>query len=100
LAFQAATGYPDWLTAAARAGDFVASFRDEAGGFVTSKAAEGKTGVLAKPARLIDDQVQVARFMNLLTRYFGSENYREQAAHAMRYLASASAGMTRPLPGV
>src|SRR5438132_43558 len=38
--------------------------------------------------------------MNLLNRYFGDENYREQAAHAMRYLASASAGMTRPLPGV
>ena len=67
---------------------------------MTSKTAEGKTGVLARPAKLIDDQVQVARFMNLLNRYFGNENYREQAAHAMRYLASASAGMMRPLPGI
>ena len=48
--------------------------------------------MLAKPAKPIDDQVQVARFMNLLNRYFGEERYREQAAHAMRYLASASAG--------
>jgi uncharacterized protein YyaL (SSP411 family) len=100
LDLYAATGNRDWLTSAAKAGDFVATFRDEAGGFVTSKTAEGKTGVLARPAKLIDDQVQVARFTNLLNRYFGSENYREQAAHAMRYLASASAGLTRPLPGI
>ena len=93
-------GNRDWLNAAAKAGDFVATFRDEAGGFITSKTAEGKTGVLAKPAKLIDDQVQVARFMNLLNRYFGSEAYREHAAHAMRYLASASAEMTRAMPGV
>jgi len=38
--------------------------------FVTSKTSEGKTGVLAKPAKLLDDQVQVARFMNLLNRYY------------------------------
>ncbi len=93
-------GNRDWLTSAAKAGDFIATFRDEAGGFVTSKTAEGKTGVLARPARLIDDQVQVAGFTNLLNRYFGNESYREQAAHAMRYLASASAGMMRPLPGI
>ena len=67
---------------------------------MTSKTAEGKTGVLARPAKLIDDQVQVARFMNLLNRYYGEERYREQASHAMRYLASASAEMVRPLPGV
>ena len=100
LDLYAATGNRDWLTSAAKAGDFVASFRDEAGGFITSKTSEGKTGVLAKPAKLIDDQVQVARFMNLLNRYYGVETYRDQAAHAMRYLASASAGMMRPLPGV
>jgi uncharacterized protein YyaL (SSP411 family) len=100
LDLYAATGNRDWLNAAAKAGDFVASFRDDAGGFITSKTAEGKTGVLAKPAKLTDDQVQVARFMNLLNRYFGSEAYREQAIHAMRYLASASAGLMRPLPGV
>ena len=79
LDLYAATGNRDWLTAAAKAGDFVATFRDEAGGFFTSKTSEGKTGVFAKPAKLIDDQIQVARFMNLLNRYFGNEAYREQA---------------------
>jgi uncharacterized protein YyaL (SSP411 family) len=101
LDLYAATGNRDWLTAAARAGDFVATtFKDETGGFLTSKTSEAKTGVFARPARLVDDQIQVARFMNLLDRYFGNGLYREQASHAMRYLTSASADMLRPLPGV
>jgi uncharacterized protein len=100
LDLYAATGNRDWLASAAKAGDFVATFRDETGGFLTSKRSEAKAGVFAKPARLIDDQVQVARFMNLLNRYFGNQTYREQTSHAMRYLAGASAEMARPLPGV
>jgi uncharacterized protein YyaL (SSP411 family) len=101
LDLYAATGNRDWLTAAARAGDYVgATFRDAAGGFLTSKTSEAKAGVFAKPAKLVDDQIQVARFMNLLNRYFGNESYREQASHAMRYLTSASVDMPRPLPGV
>jgi hypothetical protein len=101
LDLYAATGNRDWLNASARAGDFIAAtFRDEAGGFFTSRTAEARIGVFAKPAKLIDDQIQVARFMNLLSRYFGSDAYRGQAAHAMRYLTSASADMIRPLPGV
>ena len=101
LDLYAATGNRDWLTAAARAGDDVgATFRDAAGGFLTSKTSEAKAGVFARPAKLVDDQIQVVRFMNLLNRYFGDEAYRELASHAMRYLAGASADMLRPLPGV
>jgi uncharacterized protein YyaL (SSP411 family) len=100
LDLYAASGDRAWLAAAAKAGDFVGTFRDEAGGFFTSKTSEGNTSVFAKPAKLIDDQVQVARFMNLLNRYYGKDAYREQASHAMQYLASASAEMPRPLPGV
>jgi uncharacterized protein YyaL (SSP411 family) len=101
LDLYAATGNRDWLTAAGKAGDFVAAtFRDETGGFLTSKTSEARIGVFAKPATLMDDQTQVARFMNLLDRYFGNDTYREQASHAMRYLIGASADMIRPLPGV
>jgi uncharacterized protein YyaL (SSP411 family) len=101
LDLYAATGNRDWLNSAARAGDFIAAtFRDEAGGFFTSKTAEAKIGVFVKPAKLNDDQIQLARFMNLLGRYFGSGTFREQAEHAMRYLTSASAEMIRPMPGV
>ncbi|GKQ54903.1 thioredoxin domain-containing protein [Bradyrhizobium sp. Ce-3] len=100
LDLYAATGNRDWLTAASKAGDAIASFRDEAGGFFTSKTSEGTAGVFAKPAKLIDDQIQVARFMNMLNRYYGDERTRALASHAMRYLSAASADMPRPLPGV
>ena len=45
LDLYAATGNRDWLTAAAKAGGFIATFSDAAGGFFTSKTSEGKTGV-------------------------------------------------------
>jgi uncharacterized protein len=101
LDLYAATGNRDWLTQAGKAGDFIgASFKDEAGGFFSSKTSEGKVGVFAKPPKHSDDQIQVTRFMNLLGRYFGSDVYKDYAAHAMRYLTSASAEAARPMPGV
>ena len=99
LDLYAATGNREWLTSAARAGEFIATFRDEAGGFFTSGKSEARTGVFAKPAKPIEDQVQVARFMNMVNRYFGNDVYREQASHAMRYLAGAAREVVRPLPG-
>src|SRR3984893_6851579 len=42
LDLYAATGNRDWLSAAAKAGDFATTFRDDAGGFLTSKTSEGK----------------------------------------------------------
>jgi len=101
LDLYGATGERDWLTRASKAGDFVeANFRDAAGGYFTSKTGEAKVGVFAKPAKLLDEQTQVVRFMNLLDRYYGNDAYREHASHAMRYLAGAAADLIRPLPGV
>jgi len=102
LDLYGATGNREWLTAAGKAGDFViANFKDEAGGgFFTSKTSEAKVGVFAKPAKLMEDQIQVARFLNLLDRYFGNEAYHDNAVHAMKYLAGMTAELMRPLPGV
>jgi uncharacterized protein YyaL (SSP411 family) len=101
LDLYAVTGNRDWLTEASKAGNFIgANFKDDAGGFFSSKTSEAKVGVFAKPAKLTDDQVQVARFMNLLSRYFGNEIYNDYAAHAMRYLSGVSADAARPMPGV
>lgn len=101
LDLYGATGDRDWLKRAANAGDFVAAnFKDPVGGYFTSKTSEGKTGVFAKPAKLMDEQIQVVRFMNLLDRYYGNDVYREAASHGMRYLVGAAAEMIRPLPGV
>ena len=66
---------------------------------MTSKTSEAKSGVFAKPAKLIDDQIQVrTRFVVPFNRYFGNETCRELASHAMRYLTSASADMPPPSP--
>jgi len=101
LDLYASTGNRDWLVQAAKAGDFIgANFKDEAGGFVSSKTSEGKVGVFARPPKHTDDQIQVARFMNLLNRYFGDDAYKDYATHAMRYLTSVSAEAARPMPGV
>lgn len=101
LDLYGATGNREWLTAASKAGDFViAHFKDPAGGFFTSKTSEAKVGVFAKPAKLMEDQIQVARFLNLLDRYFGNETYHDNAVHAMKYLAGMTADLPRPLPGV
>jgi uncharacterized protein YyaL (SSP411 family) len=101
LDLYAATGIRGWLTEAGKAGDFIGTnFRDETGGFFSSKTSEGKVGVFAKPPKHSDDQIQVARFMNLLHRYFGNDVYKDYAAHAMRYLTSVSAEAARPMPGV
>jgi uncharacterized protein YyaL (SSP411 family) len=101
LDLYAATGNRGWLTDAATAGDFIGiNFRDEAGGFFSSKTSKGKVGVFTKPPKHSDDQIQVARFMNLLIRYFGNDVYKAYAAHAMRYLTSFSTEVARPMPGV
>jgi uncharacterized protein YyaL (SSP411 family) len=101
LDLYAATGNRDWLAQAARAGDFIGvNFKDEAGGFFSSKTSEGKVGVFAKPSKHSDDQIQLARFMNLLNRYFDNNVYKDYASHAMRYLTGVSAEMVRTMPGV
>ena len=101
LDLYAATGNRDWLAQAAKSGDFIgANFKDDAGGFFSSKTSEGKVGVFARPPKHSDDQIQVARLMNLLDRYFGNDAYKDHASHAMRYLTSFSSEAARPMPGV
>jgi uncharacterized protein len=96
----AATADRRWLDEARQAGDFIGvTFKDDAGGFVTAKS-EANVGVFTTPGKQIDDQAQVARFMNILYRYDGKEVYSDLAKHAMRYLAGAVIGLERPLPGV
>jgi uncharacterized protein YyaL (SSP411 family) len=96
----AATGDRHWLQEAVQAADFVGTtFKDDAGGFVNAKS-EASVGVFTKPSKQIDDQVQVARFMNIIYRYAGKAAYDDLAKHAMRYLTSAAADLERPVPGV
>ena len=101
LDLYGATGNREWLADAGRAADFIGTtFKDDSGGFFTSKTTEANVGVFAKPAKLMDDQGQVVRFMNLLSRYYGKDVYKDYATHAMKYLTGASADADRPWPGV
>ncbi len=82
-----ATGGRKWLQLAAGTADFIMSaFKDEAAGFLTAKTSAASA--LGKPVRQIEENIQLARFANILQRTHGAEKYRKMAAHVMRYLAS------------
>lgn len=84
----AATGKRKWLEIARATGEALAGFRDADGGFSASTIAEGTAGVLAKPYRNLDEQVQTARVAIRLWRYLGDAKAMELADHAFKYLAS------------
>ncbi len=101
LDLYAATGDRDWLQRAQDAGLFIgANFKNPAGGFLPTRSAEASVGVFKRSAEQIDDQTQVARFMNLLNRYAGDPLFADLAAHAMRYAVGAASASPRPLPGL
>jgi uncharacterized protein YyaL (SSP411 family) len=62
---------------------------------------EASTGVFAKVAKPLDEQVEATRFCNRLYRYVGNKSFRELAEHGGRYLTSpAILDEPRALPGV
>lgn len=102
LDLYAATGDRKWLKAAAEAAQFIGkNFKHKSSGFITSASSSVKVGVFAKPVRQFEENIQLARFMNLLNRYHGSREFHEYAEHAMRYLVTDQiTGMRRFLIGV
>ena len=100
IELYAATGDRYWLKLAHDSGDFIGKTFRAAAGFVTSAASDIATGPLSKPAYVVEENIDAARFFNLLSRYGGKLRYRELAGHAMRSLASeAVAGSQRFLAG-
>ncbi len=97
LALYAATGERPWLTKSARTAAFIArNFRAPGGGFVVARAA----GVV-KPRPNLDENIQAARYFNLLSHHTGKPTWRQQAEHAMRYLATEEvATFRRTEPGI
>jgi uncharacterized protein len=88
LDLYGATGKRDWLNVARACGEALATFRNADGGFSAARSVEGIDGVLAKPYRNLDEQVQTARFAIQAWRYLGDPTLKELAEHAIRYLAS------------
>ncbi len=91
LELYASTGDRKWLSVASEAGNFItAKFQDPAGGYATSAQSESNTGVFTKPVKIPEEQIQTARFANLVHRYTGAQKYRDLAEHAARYALSAN----------
>ncbi len=96
LELYAATGDRKWMSLAIEAGGFIAAkFKDTSGGLLTSVQSEANTGVFTKPAKIPEEQIQTARFANLLHRYSGAQEFRDLAEHAARY-ALAENHLDRP----
>lgn len=96
LALYSSTGERDWLQRAEDAARFIAANFKHDSGFKTTRTAPAPTGVFQEPVRQIDENLNLARFANLLSRYTGKSAYRDIAEHALKYLGSpAIAGSNR-----
>jgi uncharacterized protein len=98
LQLYEATGDRAWLGHANDSADFLmANFRSTVAGYVTTKTS---TDQAYTPRQERDENILIARFLNLLAAYSGNKSYREGADHAMRYLATPQVAAQRPTGGV
>lgn len=90
LNLYASTANRKWLGNAQDAAVFITkNFKDEkSGGFITAPVEKNATGVFQKPVKQADENIALSRFMNSLFHYTGIEDYKNQAKHAMQYLAA------------
>lgn len=97
LGLYEATGNQEWLKRASEAADFIgAHFResDNTPGFLT---AQPQANVVPQPVALLDENVNAARFFNLLSKYSAKDEYKKLADSAMRYLATPAIAHKRSI---
>ena len=102
LDLYAATGERKWLLQAIKAGRFITqNFKDKDAGFATTASNAATSGVFEKPVRQIEENIQLARFLNRVYRYSGKPEFKVAGQHTMRYLASKEiTAMRRFLIGI
>ncbi len=90
LALYGVTSERLWLEKSEAAAKFIkVHFEDaKSAGFVTAPVPANAVGALQKPVKKLDENIAIARFMNLLFHYTGNADYKKSAENAMRYLAS------------
>ncbi len=89
LDLYAATGERRWLVVAQQVGRFIDKhFKHESAGYDTAKSSAANVGVFSKSVRQLEENMQLARFANLLYRYHGDKKYLAMAEHVMRYLTA------------
>lgn len=90
LAMYSATGEREWLDRASKTTDFIIrSFKHKPGGFVGSKSS------LLKQTPDIEENIELARFLNLISHYNGKTNHFKGAEHAVKFLASPDVALSR-----
>jgi uncharacterized protein len=90
LALYEVTGERSWLEKAKASADFIGRhFQiDGQAGFVTAASSSSKLQLAAlMPQPLLDENVTLARFANLLFQYTGNQIYRDQSLEALRFLS-------------
>jgi uncharacterized protein YyaL (SSP411 family) len=91
LSLYRATGEREWLVRAGATADFIdARFRI---GMGYAGAARGDSPIA--PVAQIDENIQLARFANLLSHYTGSAAQRAMAAHALAFVATPEVALAR-----
>jgi len=91
LSLYEATGDRAWLSRAEDAEKFIAlHFEHKIGGIIAPgfSTVENKSTSAVSAEPLLEENVNVARFSNMLFRYTGNKQYRAMAENAMRYLAT------------
>lgn len=86
LALYTATGGREWLARAAGGAAFIEQhFRGTQPGYLTSAP---RAGSRLQPKSNIDENIPLARFVNLLQRYTGEARYRSMSDYALRMLVT------------
>jgi len=97
LTIYEVTGDRAWLAHSESAAKFInANFADAHAGFITSKAPTDRS-YTPHPER--EENILLARFTNLLSRYTGNSEYRAMSEQAMRYLAAPEIAKYLPTGG-
>lgn len=97
LALHAATGERAWLRHAREAAAFIRTRFAAEAGYPTAQ----DLGQVLKPKPQIDENIAAARFFNLLARYTGAAQYRDDAERAMRFLVTPEVAALRSTePGI
>lgn len=99
LSLYEATADRSWLNRAVAAADFLKQFdniepgrgKAQAAGFVTALSKRQ----VARPEPLLDENITMARFTNLLYRYTGKDSYKAMSEQALRYLATPAIARKR-----
>jgi len=91
LKLYMADGDAVWLERAARTADFIAeNFRDTAAGFATTHEPPAAAAAFSQPFVNIEENIELARFANLLSHTSGAERFASMAQDAMKFLTGDS----------